>query len=125
MKPTEAIALDSNKEAVKIPAKVKREINRAMRDRYNAAGLKAEMDSLNKGANETLLPIMAAYNIGTYKIEGLGVCNKKTTKGSKIDASQLLIGMLEAGLDSDTAKEIIEAASKYWSTEYVEFRRAK
>jgi hypothetical protein len=110
---------------VKLPAKIRREVEDAMRSRARGSALEKEAKEIKTETNGTLLPILAAYEVSKYFVEGIGTCYKKVSSGSKIDGQKLLLGMLEIGIGIDDAKELIASSSNSWSTEYVEFRGAK
>ena len=119
----EANGMDGSQ--VQIPAKVRREIEEAIKIRARASALEAEAKDLKTRANTTLLPLLSAYEIKKYTIEGLGTAYSKTASGSSVNGQKMLEQLLMAKIPVDQAKEMIENASTTWNTPYTEFKGTK
>ena len=109
--------------AVKISAKLKAELEKAMRVRAKAKALEDEAKTLKDEANGILLPLMTAHGMKDYAVEGLGKATVKTSSGSSIDKKILVEQMLLEGVDPLSVHRIMDNSTKTWSTEYVEFKR--
>lgn len=109
-------------EEVQLPPEVKRELHRGMKLRAQAKSLKSEMEELDDQGKELVAPIMAAYDIKTYALEGVGKVISKTSSGSRINEGILREKLALEGMDPKTANRVIKASTKSWATDYVEFR---
>ena len=87
-----------------------------------AKALETEAMILTKEAKGVLLPIMAAYDLKTYGVRGVGTINAKISKGSSINKGKLSEQLLIFGMEPDAIPVIIEESSSTWETEYVEFK---
>lgn len=110
---------------VKISPKIKKELLLAINMRARAKALEVEAKALGVEAKDILLPLMTAYSIKDYTVEGVGKVSVKTSKGSSINASKLREEMLIHGVDIDTIETIMKVATKSWSTEYIGFLETK
>ena len=108
-----------------IPPKIRKQIESAIKAKAKAKTLEAEAKRLNSGAKETLLPIMAAYGIKSYTLQGVGSTQMKTSNGSNISGPKLREVLLIEGISAAKVDFIISASSKSWSIEYVEFKEEK
>ena len=103
-------------------AAVKKEIEKGLRLGIQAKALEKEAKELKKQSTSILLPLMAAYDIKEYKVDGLGKAAVRVSRGRSINEAKLKEQLLLAGMDLEAIARIIEASSKSWSTEYVEVR---
>ena len=108
-----------------IPKKIRDEIEAAIILRAKAKMMETEAKLMSASAKETLLPLLAAYGLSSYPLAGVGTAIIKISKGSSIDVSKLRENMLVAGIDIKVMDDVIERATKSWSTEYVEFKEEK
>ena len=108
-----------------IPQRIRKQIEGAIKAKATAKDMEAEAKRLNSGAKEVLLPIMAAYGIKSYALQGVGSAQMKTSAGSSISGPKLREALLIEGISATKINSIISRASNSWSTEYVEFRREK
>jgi len=108
-----------------IPAKVQEEINRAVKLKSRAKELEKEAKVLNNTAKEILLPVMTAYEVSNYTLNGVGIVLVKTSKGSSINETKLREELLIHGCTVEEIDAIISSSSKSWSTEYIEFKEVK
>lgn len=107
---------------MKIPVKIRKGIEEAILIKARAKSLEQEAKLLTAQAKDTLLPAMTAYGLTSCALDGVGVVSIRTNKGSNINETKLREGLLIYGCSSEETSEIIEKASKSWSTEYVAFK---
>ena len=112
---------DPTGEEVKIPAKIRKEIEAHIRTQAKAKALESEAKILKSEAKDNLIPLMAAYSIKSYEVGGLGKTFLKVNSGSSINGAKLREELLVRGVGVDVINEAIEAATKTWATEYVDF----
>jgi len=110
---------------VKIPAKVRRELEEAISMQARAKAMEKEAKDLSGGAKAIILPIMSAYGLKSYTIDGVGTSTAKVNSGSSINREKLTEQLLLNGMDLKTVGKIITKSSTTWSTEYVEFKEAR
>jgi len=95
-----------------------------MKSKDRAKGMEAEAKEIGKNFKEIMLPILAAYEVKSCAIDGLGKIAFKTNKGSSVNEKKLREALLIEGLKSPIVNRIIKKSSTTWSTEYVDFVRA-
>ena len=100
----------------------KRTMHKAIKLRARGKALEEDAKLANDEAKATLLPLMAAYDITTYGLDGVGRVSHRTSKGSAINATILREQMLLAGVDPKVIGKVIRKSTKSWATEYVEFK---
>ncbi len=108
---------------MKIPAKIKKEIEAAIKLKSQAKSLEQEAKILTTSAKDTLLPIMAAYELDVCSLTGVGEVSLRTNKGSSINATKLREALLIQGLDIEAVETVIASSSKSWTTEYIGFKK--
>ena len=112
-------------EEAQLPKTVRMDLEIAIKLRAKAKGMEVEAKSMTTSAKETIIPILAAYSIKSYTLAGVGSVIAKVSVGSSIDATKLKESLLIAGVDIDVIEKALDAATKRWSTEYVEFKGEK
>lgn len=108
---------------MKVPAKIKKEIEAAIKLKSQAKFLEREAKTLTQSAKDTLLPIMTAYELDVVSLAGVGEVSLLTNKGSSINATKLREALLIHGCTSEEVGHIIDSSSKSWTTEYIGFKR--
>ena len=105
-----------------LPASVKRQLHKAIRVVAEGKQLQQRADEKKEQGKEILLPLMSSYDFSKYHLEGIGRVYRKQSAGSRINDKVLTEKLLVAGVDPKIISRCIKAATKTWSTEYVEFR---
>ncbi len=106
-----------------LPQDVVKEIQKATSMRAKAKMHEEEAVTLKDQANEILLPMMKAFDVGKYHVKGVGYVATRAKSGWSINEKKLRENMVLAGIDPDTVETVIGSSTTSWSTEYVEFRR--
>lgn len=109
---------------MRIPTDVKRELHRAIKLGAKAKAMKSEAEAMTKEAKGVLLPLMSAYEIESYPLQGVGVVTKRVNKGSNINETKLKEALLLQGLTPAKIEKAISKSKNSWSSEYVEFKAA-
>ena len=109
---------------MKIPTKIKKEIEAAIKLKARAKALEQEGKILTKEAKDTLIPIMTAYELKVCELGGVGVVSLRINKGSSINATKLREALLIHGCTSPEVDHIIDSSSTSWKTDYIEFKGA-
>ena len=107
----------------KLPVKVRREFKEAIKLRARAKAMESEAKGMTNEAKGILLPIMVAYSISTYNMEGVGKVSTRVSKGSSISGPKLMEELLIHGMDIADINKIITRVTNRWETEYVEFKK--
>lgn len=108
---------------MKIPVKVKKEIEAAIKLKSQAKSMEQEAKVLTIQAKDILLPLMAAYELNACSLKGVGTVSLRTNKGSSINVTKLREALLIHGCSSEEVDHIITSSSKSWETEYVGFKK--
>ena len=114
-----------SKKSTALPKQIRDKVEEAIKAKSRAKELEAEAKHLNERAKETLLPIMAAYGIQAYAMNGVGTARMKVSNGSSISGPKLREALLIEGISPTKIDSIVSRASNTWSTEYVEFKGEK
>ena len=109
---------------MKVPTKIKKEIEAAIKLKARAKALEQEGKILTKEAKNTLIPIMTAYELKTCELGGVGVVSLRINKGSSINATKLREALLVHGLSIKVINQIVTSSSTLWKTDYIEFKEA-
>lgn len=107
---------------VKLPKKVTAVIEEAVRAKAKAKTLESQAKELNEWAKTALIPIMHAYGVQSYAMQGVGKVNLRISSGSSISGPKLREALLIEGISSTKIDSIISRASNTWSTDYIEFK---
>ena len=110
---------------ITVPKKVVKEIEEAIRTRARGQGLVMEAKVLIEKAKETLLPLLVAYEIKSYALEGVGIVASKVSRGTSYSGKKLREALLLQGLSPEEVDHVLKVSSNTWSTEYVDFKVAK
>ena len=105
-----------------IPKEIETELILAVKLKARGKALEKEGKAISKAAGDTLLPLMSAYGLKSYAVDGLGKAISKVSSGKSINESKLKTQLLLKGLDVPEIDDIIKASATTWSTEYIEFR---
>ena len=101
------------------------EIEDAIQIRAKAKWLELEAKILLNKAKETLLPLLTAYEIKSYALEGVGTVASKISRGTSYSGKKLREALLLQGLSPEEVDHVLKVSSTTWATEYVDFRVAK
>lgn len=116
--------LDKEGAEVEIPPEIQKEIKATIRTRARAKGMEVEAKEINKQVKKTLLPLLAAYEIKSCTLGGVGKVSYKVSAGRSINEQKLREALLLRGVDAKVINRIIKESSTTWSTEYVDFVKA-
>ena len=111
-------------EGVKLPTKIRREIEMAMKVQSRSKGMEDEAKILKQSAKDILLPLLSAYDLKNYTLEGVGKTTYTKKEGSSINEANLKEAMLVEGISVKVINKIMKKAKKFWSSEFVSFKRA-
>ena len=109
----------------KIPAKVRAEIAALVKEKAIASINMKEWKGKSDAAGKQILPLLHAYELKAYSLDGIGTVSAKTARGSAINPEKLKQNLLAAGLKMGRIDAIIKRSSSSWETPYVEFKEAK
>lgn len=111
-------------EEIEIPPEIQKEIGAAIRTRAKAKGMEVEAKDINSQVKKTLLPLLAAYDIKSCSLKGVGKVSYKVSAGRSINEQKLREALLLRGVDAKVVNKIIKESATTWNTEYVDFVRA-
>ena len=120
-----ATILDEDKQEVKLPVKVRNEVEAAIKQRARAKAMGAEAKDVTSTTGGILLPLLAAYGVKTYSLGGVGTVSTKTNSGRSINEGKLREALALEGIGAAKINRIVKKASTTWSTDYVDFVVAK
>ena len=118
-------SLNSEGAEVELPKEIQAEIRAAIRTRAKAKGMEVEAKETNKQVKKTLLPLLAAYDIKSCSLQGVGKVSYKVSAGRSINEQKLRESLLLRGVDAKVINKIVKECATTWNTEYVEFTKAK
>lgn len=104
---------------------LKAELGDATIQMARAKALIDEGELIKKGVKASILPLMQSFDIKDHDVAGLGKLGCRKGSGSSLDKKKLTELLLAEGLDATRIPEILEAATKTWSYDFVEFRAEK
>lgn len=107
---------------IKLSKKITAVIEEAVKAKAKAKILETQAKELNEWSKTTLLPIMTAYGIQSYSMQGIGRVNLRVSNGSSISGPKLREALIIEGISSTKIDSIISRASNTWTTDYIEFR---
>ena len=110
---------------ITVPRKVVEEIEKAIRLRAWAKEVETTAKDAIKKAKETLLPLLSAYEIKSYALEGVGTVMSKVSKGTSYSGKKLREALLLQGLSPEEVDHVLLVSSSSWETEYVDFKLPK
>ena len=87
--------------------------------------MEVEAKEMTKQVKKILLPLLAAYEIKSCTLGGVGKVSYKVSVGRNINEQKLREALLLRGVNAKVVNKIIKESATTWSKEYVEFVKAK
>ena len=100
-------------------------LDRATVAMAKAKALIDEGEMIKKDVKEQILPLMASFGVKVNELAGVGKMSFRTGGGSSVNPKTLTEVLLNRGMEPGEVVEVIEAATKSWTYDYVEFKGAK
>ena len=116
------LMVEYKNEEVKIPPKIRKELENAVLERARARALETEAKEMSSGANTTILPILHYFDIKKCEIKGVGRVSSRISRGRNINEEKLREALALEGLSGPKINSIIRKSAKSWEKEYVDFR---